>query len=315
MSKEIQLYLSHLIPLLEQRGLQITEQKEIAYGVQLKLQRQDQKASINLYYSEKRGLSKVIGAPDGSKLKPELQLLLLGETEEIAQPGMHLWHAWIGSDECGKGDYFGPLIVTAFYCTRAQTASLTKMGVQDSKRLNDTLIVQIAKKIYLSFPGQAATLILNPPKYNELISRFKQQKQNLNDLLAWCHEKVISELMEKELPTEGILIDQFSKAQKAKQRLILKYPSAKIIERTGAERDLAVAAASILSRYQFLESRALLDTKYEMTFPLGASSSVIKAGQLFVEKYGINRLGEVAKTHFKTTRDVSQKFAIDLEYP
>lgn len=307
MSKEIQLYLSHLIPLLEQRGLQITSQKEIPYGAQIKLQRQDQKASINLYYSEKRGLSKVIGAPDGSELKPELELLLLGETEEITQPGMHLWHAWIGSDECGKGDYFGPLVVSAFYCTRAQVPSLTKLGVQDSKKLNDHRILQIAKAIYLNFPGQAASLILNPPKYNELISRFKQQNQNLNDLLAWGHETAISELMEKELPAEGILVDQFSKAQKAKLRLSRKYPHAKIIERTGAERDLAVAAASILSRYQFLEAMAKLNHRYQMTFPLGASPPVIKAGQLFVEKYGSARLAEVAKVHFKTSQSVVQR--------
>ncbi len=305
MSKEIQLYLSHLIPLLEQRGLMITSQKEIAYGAQLKVQRQDQKANINLYYSQKRGLSKVIGAPDGSELKPELELMLFGETEENTQPGMHLWHAWIGSDECGKGDYFGPLIVSAFYCTRAQVSSLIEMGVQDSKKLNDSRIVQIAKKIYLAFPGQAASLILNPPKYNELISRFKQQKQNLNDILAWGHETVVSELMEKDLPAEGILIDQFSKAQKAKFRLSRKYPSAKIIERTNAERDLAVAAASIISRYQFLEAIGKLNNKYKMTFPLGASHAVIKAGQLFVNEYGSQRLGEVAKVHFKTSQSLS----------
>jgi len=282
--------------------MQITDQKEINYGVQIKLQRQEQKANINLYYSEKRGLSKVIGAPDGSALKPELELLLYGETEESTEPGMHLWHAWIGSDECGKGDFFGPLIVSAFYCTRAQVPALTQMGVQDSKKISDPHILQIARKIYLNFPGQAASLILNPLKYNELISRFKQQGQNLNDLLAWGHEKVVSELMEKELPAEGILIDQFSKAQKAKLRLTRKYPSAKIIERTGAERDLGVAAASILSRYQFLESRILLNKRYQMTFPLGASPPVIKAGQLFVQKYGSKRLVEVAKVHFKTSQ-------------
>lgn len=305
MSKEIQLYLSHLIPLLEQRGMQITDQKEISYGAQIKLQRQDQKANINLYYSAKRGLTKVIGAPDGSALKPELEMLLYGETEESTEPGMHLWHAWIGSDECGKGDFFGPLIVSAFYCTRAQVPSLTKMGVQDSKKLNDTRIVQIAKQLYLAYPGQGASLILNPPKYNELISSFKRQNQNLNDLLAWGHETAVSELMEKELPAEGILIDQFSKAQKAKFRLSRKYPNAKIIERTGAERDIAVAAASILSRYQFLEAMAKLNHRYQMSFPLGASPPVIKAGHLFVEKYGIKRLPEVAKVHFKTSQHLA----------
>jgi ribonuclease HIII len=301
MSKEIQHYLSHLIPLLEQRGIMITQQKQIDYGLQLKLQRQSQKANINLYYSEKRGLSKVIGAPDGSELKPELELLLLAETQELVQPGLHLWHAWIGSDECGKGDYFGPLIVSAFYCKREQMPALRKLGVQDSKRLNDKRIQDIARKVYTGFPAQVATLILKPAKYNELIARFKTQNLNLNDLLAWTHEKVISELLQKGLPAEGVLIDQFSKAQKAKARLIRRFPETQIIERTAAERDLAVAAASILSRYQFLEARAQLDKRYQMVFPLGSGPAVNEAGREFVSKYGSDRLAEVAKIHFKTT--------------
>ncbi len=301
MPKEIELYLSHLIPLLEQRGISIYQQKDIDYGRQLKLQRQDQKATLNLYFSEKRGISKVIGAPQNSELKAELELILFAETPEITQPGLHLWHSWIGSDECGKGDYFGPLIVTAFYCKREQISTLRKIGVQDSKKLNDKRIAQIARQIYTNFPTQMATLILKAHKYNELIDKFKDQNLNLNDLLAWTHDKVITELLHKDFSCEGVLIDQFSKAQKAKARLLSKFPDLQIIERSAAERDVAVAAASILSRYQFLEARAQLDKKYQMQFPLGAGTAVVKAGQLFIDKYGFNRLAEVAKVHFKTT--------------
>ncbi len=304
MHKEIQHYLSHIIPLLEQRGIQISEQKEIAYGLQLKVQRADQRANINLYYSEKRGLSQVVGAPKGSGLKDELQMLLMGEAPSSTDAGFHLWYAWIGSDECGKGDYFGPLIVTAFFCTREQLPELAKIGVQDSKKLSDSSICTVAKQVYTRFPGQQSSLILKPTKYNELIAGFKQQGRNLNDLLAWTHHKVISDLLERDFSAEGVIIDQFSKAQKAKARLSPGNPDLQIIERTGAERDLAVAAASILSRYQFLEARAQLDRRFAMRLPLGAGPGVIKAGKEFVQKYGRERLAEVAKIHFKTTQSL-----------
>ena len=28
---------------------------------------------------------------------------------------IHKWNAWLGTDEAGKGDYFGPLVVAAVY--------------------------------------------------------------------------------------------------------------------------------------------------------------------------------------------------------
>ena len=301
MHKEISAYLSHLYPLLAVRGIEIQQQKEIAYGVQLQVVRNANKATINIYFSEKRGLSKVIGAPKESNLKPELEQLLLGEVVHENSHDMHLWHSWIGSDECGKGDYFGPLIISAFYCTREQLPLLTKLGVCDSKNLKSKQIVEIAKKLYTSFPGQFSALILKPEKYNELISSFNQQNLNLNDLMAWGHERMISDLLIRYPNAEGILVDQFSRSQKVKARLLLKNNKLNVIERPGAERDIAVAAASILSRYQFLEARQAMDRKYQMVLPLGASSAVNKAAREFIGKYGRERLGEIAKLHFKTT--------------
>ncbi len=304
MHKEISLYLSHLIPLLEIRGITITEQKEISYGLQIKLLRGSDRANINLYHSAKRGLTKVIGAPQDSLLKHELELLILGEREPADDAGMHFWHSWIGSDECGKGDYFGPLVVSAFFLRRDQEQEALRLGICDSKKLRDPDIEKIAKKLYLAFPGQCHCLLIKNQRYNELIESFRAQGRNLNDLMAWAHEKVISELLGKTQNCEGVLVDQFSKAQKVKSRLSPKHPELKIIERSGAERDPAVAAASILARYQFLLQRQDLDARFKMRLPLGANPVVIKAAKDFVKQYGKERLGEVAKLHFKTTLQV-----------
>lgn len=306
MRKEIELYLSHILPLLAQRGIEIVRQEEISYGWQLRLARGTETANINIYFSAKRGLSTVIGGSPTGILKAELSTLLMGENPvaESPLPAMHTWHSWIGSDECGKGDYFGPLVVSSFYLRREQEQKLLQLGACDSKTLKDERLVKIARAIYQEFPGQMNCLILKNPRYNELISGFKEQNLNLNDLMAWAHAKAITELRSNCPDCEGILIDQFSKAQKVKARLCAKDKSLNVVERTGAERDPAVAAASILARYQFLEIRKSMDRQFNMTFPLGAAHGVIPVAKAFVKKYGAERLGQVAKLHFKTTLKV-----------
>ncbi|MBU1431350.1 ribonuclease HIII, partial [Myxococcota bacterium] len=44
--------------------------------------------------------------------------------------------AWIGTDEAGKGDYFGPLVVAGVFVQRAEIDALRALGVDDSKRLD-----------------------------------------------------------------------------------------------------------------------------------------------------------------------------------
>lgn len=300
MHPEIEQYLSHLYPLLAQRGIEILWHKEIAYGIQLKLSRDVDSTSLNIYYG-KKGLNTLVGGSKNSTLKGEIERLVGNAHTEPESPALHNWHAWIGSDECGKGDYFGPLVLCAFYLKQEQVAALKKLGTVDSKRLNDTKLKSIAESIYRSFPGQCQALIISPRRYNELIHDFKQQNLNLNDLLAWAHSKVISELVAKSQPLEGVLIDQFSKAQKAKARLIAKHPQLNIIERTAAERDPAVAAASILARYQFLNAKKSMERSFGFRFPLGAGPNVKNAAQEFVAIHGRAKLAEVAKIHFKTT--------------
>jgi ribonuclease HIII len=304
MHKEIEQYLSHLYPLLLQRGIDISSSKEIAYGFQLKVCRNGDRATINIYYGEKRGLSQVISATKASSLKHELELLMAPEKEPQIFAGFHNWQSWIGSDECGKGDYFGPLVGSAFFATADQVPCLKKLGVQDSKHLGDARIVQIAKKLYLNFPNQTSCLVLNPKRYNELIAGFKAQRLNLNDLLAWIHEKVILELYARQSTAQGVVVDQFSKSQKVRARLAKREAVLNTVERPGGERDIAVAAASILARYQFLEARARLERIYKFSFPKGANPQVIKAAREFLKVWDQKHLGEVAKLHFKTTAHV-----------
>ena len=75
-------------------------------------------------------------------------------------------------------------------------------------------------------------------------------------------------------------------------------------QRHKAESDLAVAAASILARAEFLLRLKRLSDEIGTTLPKGASPAVELAGRMIVKKHGQGRLGSVAKLHFKTTQAV-----------
>lgn len=313
MHKAIDTYLAELIPLIQTRGLKLVGTIDLPYGIQLVLKRDAKILKLNIYYSEKRGISNVIN-PNKDKALVELMLHILQITpkEKSIHERLHHWNAWIGSDECGKGDYFGALVVTAFYADTECEKALKKLGVCDSKKLNDNQISTIAQSIYREFPGRFETIILKPQAYNKLYADMSHQGKNLNDLLAWLHSKAIETLYARHKGIEGALIDQFSKSRKVEKSLKTKLPLLNVIERTGAEQDIAVATASVLSRYQFLQHHKEMSEHYGIAFPKGATS-VIKTGREFIKTYSYKRLYEVAKLHFKTTAQLTQQdLLVDL---
>lgn len=305
MHKEIESYLAQLYPLLSANGISCSSQRDIAYGVQLKLNKISDTASLNVYYSQKNGISTVIGAKDANPLKNLLQALLSRNMlPQVYDPGFHEWDSWIGSDEVGKGDYFGPLITCAFHYNKSMEKHFTTLGVTDSKRLKDGQISKIAKLLYSSYPNSISCIVLKPGKYNALITSFRSQNKNLNDLLAWLHATNIMELGSKSSGAQGILVDRFSPTQKVMRLLTAKKYPIPCIERTGAEADPAVAAASIIARYQLIEAFASMRKFYNINFPNGATSVVKSVGMDYIKRYGTDRLGEVAKLHFKTTEQL-----------
>lgn len=307
MPKELEYHLSHLLPRLQQLGIEITEQREIDYGVQIRICKDGHKNVLNLYHSAKKGITTVVGGAAG----PLKNLLLaLSETQielELETTNYHNWNYWIGSDECGKGDYFGAPAVCAFAYDHSLDKHFNVLGVTDSKALRDNQISGIAKLLYKHYAPRISCIVLKPLKYNELIADFNRQKKNLNDLLSWLHGTAITNLVKAHPQAEGILVDQFSPSQKVKRYLIEKKCEISCIERTKAESDPAVAAASIIARYQFVETFSAMRRFYKIDFPLGASNSVIDFAAQFVRQYGYNRLGEVAKLHFKTTEHVKAR--------
>lgn len=204
----------------------------------------------------------------------------------------------IGIDESGKGDYFGPLVIAAVFVDATTQSELALMQVRDSKTISDGRILEMAPDIKTICPH--SVIAIGPQKYNELYAKIK----NLNRLLAWGHAKALENLLERGVTCERAISDQFGDERLILNALQEKGRKIVLDQRTKAESDLAVAAASILARAEFLLRLKRLSAEVGTTLPKGASPTVELAAKMVVKKHGRERLGTVAKLHFKTTKAV-----------
>lgn len=208
--------------------------------------------------------------------------------------------SWMGSDESGKGDYFGPLVVASVYVNAEIAQKLIDLGVKDCKKVTDKKAIELAAKI------KNATffdvVVIGNKKYNELYSRFN----NLNTMLGWAHARAIENLLNKK-ECNYALVDQFADQKVIKSSLMAKGKDIQLKQRHKAEDDIAVAAASILARAEFVNRLAKMSLQYELELPKGASSKVLDQARLYVKKYGQEALENVAKLHFKSTKQVLAK--------
>ncbi len=203
----------------------------------------------------------------------------------------------IGIDESGKGDYFGPLVIAAVFVDATTQGELALMQVRDSKTISDGRVLEMAPDIKTICPH--SIIAIGPKKYNELYEKIR----NLNRLLAWGHAKALETLLER-VTCERAISDQFGDERLILNALQEKGRKIVLEQRTKAESDLAVAAASILARAEFLLRLKRLSREVGTTLPKGASPTVELAARMIIKKHGQERLDSVAKLHFKTTQAV-----------
>ena len=216
----------------------------------------------------------------------------------MSEPRSHNSIERIGIDESGKGDYFGPLVVAAVFVNATTQGELRLMEVRDSKKISDGRVLEMAIDIKTICPH--SVIAIGPQKYNELYAKIK----NLNRLLAWGHAKALETLLERGITCERAISDQFGDERLILSALQEKGQKISLEQRPKAESDLAVAAASILARAEFLIRLKRLSSEVGTTLPKGASPAVELAAKMIVRKHGQERLGSVAKLHFKTTKAV-----------
>jgi ribonuclease HIII len=203
----------------------------------------------------------------------------------------------IGIDESGKGDYFGPLVIAAVFVTPVTQQDLVLMRVRDSKKISDGRLVEMAPEIRLLCPH--STVSIGPQRYNELYVKIK----NLNRLLAWGHARALENLLQQ-VDCDLAIADQFGDERLILNALQEKGKQIRLVQRTKAEADMAVAAASILARAEFLQRLGKLSQELNTTLPKGSSAAVEVAGRMVIKKYGQDRLHTVAKLHFNTTKQI-----------
>ena len=278
-------------------GFTLIDEREINYGVQLVFEKNEKVIKLNIYHSAKKGYSYVF--PHG-KDSSEKKMLgnLITYFKSLQTEVEHNYNIWLGTDESGKGDFFGALCAAGFIADKTIVKKLKDAGIADSKTLNDANIEKKAKFLYANYKDRIETVVLMPKKYNELYEKFSLQKKKLNHLLAWMHGRIILNLYKKH-PFETAIVDKFVD-KKVIVSSLKDLKNIKIIVRTKAESDVAVAAASIIARYHFVQSIKMLERKYGINFPKGASKKVNEAGKIFMEKFGKEKMKEVAKIHFKT---------------
>ena len=234
----------------------------------------------------------------------ELEPKILGEAklgyEEVHSPEMFQPH--FGVDESGKGDFFGPLVIAGVYVDHGIARKLLDAGVQDSKRIgSDARIRALAQLIRKTASGLIETVLIGPQKYNELYEKFG----NLNKLLGWGHARVIENLLAKKPDCPRALSDQFADARVIEQSLLRHGRKIDIKQRTKAESDIAVAAASILAREAFINWLERRGKELGLRLERGASANVKETAKKVVEMSGPGALREVAKVHFRTANEVA----------
>jgi len=234
----------------------------------------------------------------------ELEPKILGEAkfgyEEVHSPEMFEPH--FGVDESGKGDFFGPLVVAGVYVDRGIARKLLDAGVQDSKRIgSDARIRALAETIRKSTAGLIETVLIGPERYNELYQKFG----NLNKLLGWGHARVIENLLAKKSDCPRALSDQFADARVIEQSLLQHGRKIDIEQRTKAESDVAVAAASILAREAFINWLERRGRELGLRLERGVSANVKEAAKKLVEINGPQVLRGLAKVHFRTAHEIA----------
>ncbi len=232
---------------------------------------------------------------------------LMPPTEEEKEESAAEFVPHIGIDESGKGDYFGPLVTAAVYVDERSRRQLLELGVQDSKRIkSDKKMRELAANIKKICAGSWSIVAIGNEKYNELYDRMG----NLNRMLAWCHATVLENVLEKVPSCKLAISDQFAKDKRTVASQLKQLGQRiELIQMTKAESDVAVAAASIIARAEFVDriERMSLGLKLTENLPKGASPKVKSVAMQLYQQLGEGAFFKYVKKHFRTTEEITGK--------
>ena len=272
--------------------------KKIPYVV---FQAQEEDTVITMYESGKVMFQGVSADVDAAMWGTALENTKEKQAERKKENAKYYNCSAVGSDEVGTGDYFGPIVVTATFVSKEDIPFLEKLGVGDSKKIDDSKILKIAPEIAKKIKYKS--VILSNREYNENYTK----DINMNKIKAILHNRVLYQLVNEVRPKyDYIIVDEF--AREARHYDYIK--DQKVIQRnitfmTKAEdKNMAVACGSVISRYIFLKEFDKLCDSIHIPLPKGAGKDVDSIGEEVVEKYGEEKLKDIAKLNFKNTERI-----------
>lgn len=289
-----------LLRLLQEHGAAVVDEREIQDATQYVLARGSERATLNVYST-----GRVLEGGKASGLRDLLRGWRTSRPGAAAgrrRAGSPLPVSSatprVGTDEAGKGDYLGPLVVAGARVLGAEEdRRLRGLGVRDSKLLGMDQVRRLAAGIEDTLGAANIRVVTLPPREYE--ARREAAGGNVNRLLAELNASIIRELGSK---VEVAVVDAFG--QRAEAYLRPRMPEGVMLEvRPRAEDDAAVAAASILARARYLEEMDRLSGMVGFELPRG-STHVLEAACRVYEERGMEGLREVAKVHFATTERV-----------
>lgn len=269
--------------------------KVIPYVV---FQAQEEDTVITLYESGKCMFQGTSADVDAAMWGTALENTKEKQEERKKEDQKYYTCSAVGSDEVGTGDYYGPIVVTACFVSKEDIPFIESLGVKDSKKIDDEKILKIAPQIAKKIPYKS--VILTDKEYNEKYTK----DVNMNKIKAILHNRVLYQLVQEEKPKyDYIIVDEFAREARYYE-YISDQPAIQrgITFLTKAEdKNCAVGCASIISRYLFLKEFDKMCDELHMPLPKGAGKDVDTMGEEVVEKYGEEKLKEIAKFNFKNT--------------
>jgi ribonuclease HIII len=289
--------LKRYISLLNQKGISASSPKLAQYNYQSDIVYENTQLKLLVYFGKKGNKVVLQGDKEHKSYKHIYELIFGEKLFESNSPELTEPECYIGTDESGKGDYFGPLVIAGVLADDFITKELKLIGVKDSKDLTDNTINIFANKIRKIKGAAFDLIVISPEKYNHLYDKMG----NLNNLLGWAHAKVIENILNIKNAPEAIS-DKFGNEKYINNSLQEKGRELTLHQVTKAEQYSAVAAASILARDAFNKWFYRINKEKNIKLPKGASDIVESTARDIKKKFGDDELTKLVKLHFKTTK-------------
>jgi ribonuclease HIII len=300
--KKALLEIEKISKILSNEGFSVTSVDKKLYNYELIVNSKSEQVKVLVYFG-KKGVKSILQGNPETKIYKTVNNQLFGKglfddqkLEEV------VFTDYIGTDESGKGDYFGPLVVAAVYINPQTKMELEKIGVKDSKLFSDNNIKVLETSIKKIIGDNFVIIQINPEKYNQLYESFN----NLNKIMGWAHAKAIESLVEK-TNCENVISDKFGNEKLIKDELKKKNVKVNLYQTAKGERFTAVAAASILARAKVVDWFYHKSKEFGYEIPKGGGEAVNIAANGILDQTDKDNLLKMIKFHFKNSKNIFKK--------